>query len=264
MSPRSDIREVVKETVRRVVTDFTCGFCFSHSGYEIISTECLWRCDDLWKGGVVAEGRAFVVVKCQNCALPNLFIFDVYDDDFAFSVDEWFSPEFYRAENPGIILVEWDPSERMVWGCTGIAFLGQYPYGYKFSECIPETLVCDLQEAGNCLAVGAANACVAMCRRVIERLAKSLNIEPDSNLCNTLKKLRDSGYIDQSLYEALYEIKQWGNIGAHADSDAVGLKEAKAILGLVTRTVEYVYLKEEIETEAAKLRQRRLQAKATQ
>lgn len=248
----------ITEAVTFVVTEFVCGYCFAQSGYDVVAANCLWRHDDLWAGGMIAEGKAFVVAKCRNCRLPNLVVFDVHYDEHIFRVDEWFSPEFYCAEHPGTILVDWDATEHIVYGYTWVSFVGQYPYGYKFSASIPDAVRDDLQEAANCLAVNAASACAAMCRRAIERLAKSLGIEPESNLCNTLKKMRDKGYIDQALFEALYEVKQWGNIGAHADdTDTIELEEARALLGLVVRSVEYVYMKGEIKTGAESLRRRR-------
>jgi hypothetical protein len=254
----------VSETVKRVVTDFVCGYCLAQSGYDVVTADCIWRHDDLWAGGTIAEGKAFVIVECRSCRLPTLFVFDVYYDEYIFWTDEGFSPEFYCLEHPGVISVDWDASERLFEGCTGILFIGQYPYGHKFSESVPEAVCRDLEEAGNCLAVNATNACAAMCRRAIEQLANSLGIEPESNLCNTLKKMRDSGYIDQGLFEALYEVKQWGNIGAHADPGLIGLKEARNLLELVIRAVEYVYLKREIVTTADRLRQRRKVASVDQ
>lgn len=248
----------VTEAVYRIMTDFTCGYCFAQSGYEVVTADCLWRHDNSWLGGVAVEGKAFVIVKCRSCGLPNLLVFNVYYDEHIFYVDENFSPAFYCTSHLDVISVDWDPSDNTVYGYTSISFIGQYPYGKRLSKSIPEQIHNDLQEAGNCLAVNAASACAVMCRRVIERLAESLHIERKLTLDKKLIKMRDMGYIDETLFEALYEVKQWGNIGAHADnSNTIGLEEARNLLELTIQSVEYSYSQEELKIHTENLCQHR-------
>ena len=182
----------------------------------------------------------------------NVLFFTVEDIQDSFPLENDMLVDLYLEEHPEIIhdngellsYFEADNISYVVIPPLRLKLLGQYPCGFKFEGDVPASIRQDVQEAANCLAVGAVNASAVMCRRAIERLAKSLGIrvKPRQNLYGILIKLRDQGYVDEALFAAMKEIKDWGNVGAHADEeDELGFDKVRRVLELVRQVIGYVY-----------------------
>ncbi len=235
----------ITRNVRGMVTDFTCGHCFARSGYEILAAHCLWRHDDSW--GQYVDGKAFAIVKCRNCSLGSLFVFDVVSDDAPQHADEPFDVDFYLAEHPEVVMVAYEPLEGIEPTC--LVLMGQYPYGRNFDEQISKGIRESLNEAGNCLAVGAFHAAAAMCRRAIEYMSKDLGIEFKSGtkLFQMLLMLDQKGLIEKPLSNILHEVKERGNVGVHSE-DETGMTENEVheLFNLVVAVIEYFYLKRKL------------------
>ncbi len=251
----------IEENIKRLVKNFTCGFCFASSGYEVVFADySTWRgtYGDLW------AGRAFAILKCNHCEMFNLLNFRVEEEDYEFEKsEEELGP--YLFKNPKIVDSGWYPvSKDSFFGTMGmmspmwLAPIGQYPYGYKLNDDIPPEIRRDLQEAGNCLAVNAINASAVMCRRVVERLASNFGVKPQRTLHRTLEKLKELEKIDEMLFEALHEVKYWGNLGAHIDSlELDSVEQARELIDLVTQVVEYAYSQDRLKGFTKKLLKRR-------
>ena len=250
------------QAVRGTITVFACGYCFAQAGYDIVSAEVS---EATWPWGDLEHGNAFALVTCRSCGMINLLAFGL-EEDRAHGTTTGVLLSLHLDEHPEIIRYVWIPAGTDVFGheegrvyTTSIALLGQYPYGHRLADNIDEVLRGDLQEAGNCLAVGAGSACAVMCRRVVERLAGSLGVEPQATLHLTLQKLQQEGRIDDTLHAAPSEIKAWGNVGAHPDADSPGwtAAEARDLLALVIHAVEYAYSGDRLGAHTSKLADRR-------
>lgn len=232
-----DLTYKIKELIR----EFTCGFCNSQAGYEIeFAKASTWHDNEI---GFV-DGCIIAVLKCRNCGMLNTFIFRLIEDNY----DEPFSGDInlYVIENPNILYAGYDEFEHTI-NPTRIEIIGQYPYGHKISNTVPDALRQDLREAGNCLAVNAPNAAVIMCRRVVQRLVSYLGTERRSkkDLHDVLKELQNKGNGSLIAYNALDEIRMWGNSSAHPSDDKteINLQEAQKIVEFVSYIVDCVFPK---------------------
>ncbi|MBN2256493.1 MAG: DUF4145 domain-containing protein [Anaerolineaceae bacterium] len=237
----------LETNIEHLITDFTCGFCLAQLGYEIIFAD---RSECLPPGFFLpTAGQALAVIQCHSCKTHSVLFFAVEDQEEPFPMEET-RAYYYLEEHPEIIddegkllsSYEADGVSYVVIPPLRLKLMGQYPYARKFDDGIPESLRQDVQEAGSCLAIGAANASAVMSRRVVERLAKSLGLEvkPRDSLCSILKKLKDGSHIDETLFNAMMEVKDWGNIGAHpGEEDSLKFDDARQVLSLVIQAIEY-------------------------
>jgi hypothetical protein len=89
-------------------------------------------------------------------------------------------------------------------------------------------------------------------------LAGNFGIQPQRTLNKTLEKLRELGKIDETLFDALHEVRCWGNLGAHIDSlELDSIEQAHELIELVIQTVEYVYSQDRLKGFTEKLSKRR-------
>lgn len=208
--------------------------------------------------GDFCVGRAFASLECRSCKMFNLLVFNVTEDDWGGSTSDL---GLFLAEHPEVISASLDRESMLILSPTRIELMGQYPYGHKFSDDIPDLIRQDLQDAANCLAIGAANAAAIMSRRVIERLAAYLGIEPNRHrmLAATLEELKDQELINERLYRAFKETKDWGNIGAHPSrgEEGINLPEAKRVVEFVFLIVDYISSRKDLHSFTADLKQRR-------
>jgi hypothetical protein len=244
------------ENVQGLIKDFTCGYCLAQSGYNIAFAQ-----DSEWYGtwGEFYSGTAIAVLECRNCKMFNVLMFDVDEEGYGGSMDE-FELGPFMAEHPEIIYSGFDKEEGSI-APTWIELMGQYPHGHKLSKEVPGVVRKDLKEAANCLAVGSANAAAIMCRRVIERLAAHFGVKPDKGrmLGETLKELEGKKLVDERLLKAFKEIKDWGNIGTHPNEndDGIDLLEAKKIVEFAFLVVDHIFPQKDIHSLGDELRQMR-------
>lgn len=246
----------ISENIRGLIKDFTCGYCSARSGYIVAFSD--WSA---WRGawGDLYAGCAIAVLECSNCKMLNALIFEVDEEDNDIPFDGGHIGP-YLVEHPEILQAGYDESQN-TYSPVWMELLGQYPHGLKLNEAVPEQIRQDMREAGNCLAVGASNAAIIMCRRVVERLATHIGVKSDKNrmLGATLKELEDRKLVSENLLKALREIKDWGNITTHPSEDEkyIDLSEARKIVDLVFHIVESVFPKVDINKTADELKRMR-------
>ena len=229
------------QNINDMVSEFTCGYCFAQSGYDNVFSDHA----EIWHTyGDLLVGKAIAVLRCRKCKMHNIFIFSVTESDYGDSMPESdMGP--YLAERPQIISCGYDEELGMITLIMWIECMGQYPYGHKLPESVPENIRLDLQEAGNCLAIEASNAAVIMCRRVVERLAAHFGVTPKKNrmLGQTLQELEKKELISNDLLTAFREIKDWGNIGTHPGESEQGIQfsESRKVVELTFLLIEHVF-----------------------
>ncbi|MFZ1265711.1 MAG: hypothetical protein WAU95_04545, partial [Anaerolineae bacterium] len=143
----------------------------AQSGYDIVFAD---HSETRHVYGDLLEGKAIAVLKCRNCRMLNLLVFSVKEEDFGGSMEES-ELEPFLAEHPHVLSPGFSEEEGSI-APMWIELMGQYPHGFKLSRDVPVTIRYDLEEAGDCLAVGASNAAAVMCSRAIERLAADFGI----------------------------------------------------------------------------------------
>ena len=242
----------IEKNIKRLVKEFTCGFCYSQTGYDIIFAD--YSVLRSYYGDIL-NGIAVAILRCRQCQMYNSLNFTVVEEDHISARDQEELEELL-ANKPNIISASINPD----W-MTIINLSGQFPFGRNFPNDIPEDIIRIIREAGDCLAVGALNAAVVMCRRAVEKLAVNSGINVKvMQLTKILGQLKANGDIDEALYEALTEIRYWGNRSAHAlhEDEGLEIEQAREMFDLVVHAVEYAFSKRRLENRTMKLRQRRI------
>lgn len=111
----------------------------------------------------------------------------------------------------------------------------------SMSAAVPETLQRCFQEARACYQVRAYTASAIMCRRALELLAIERGINKNS-LAAALSKLRETGDIDQRLYDWCDALRLAGNQAAHDVDQNMSQTDAKDMNELAEAIIDYVYV----------------------
>lgn len=224
----------VTKNFQRFMKDFVCGHCATQSGYEIVFAQAEW--DDAWWPDFT-QGNAVVIVKCHNCKQQSIFLFDILSESHHVFISEFELRDFLN-QHPAILCADDDLQDCAL---TWMEYQGQYPSGRKTSASVPEEVREALSEASNCLSVGASNAAVLMSRCVVERLASHLDADSDhrNRLADVLKEIRRREVVSDGIFQALFEIKDWGNIVAHRAP--IDLNEARKVVDFVFQVVNEVF-----------------------
>ncbi|HNE05597.1 MAG TPA: DUF4145 domain-containing protein [Anaerolineales bacterium] len=237
----------IEDNLRREYGDyFQCGICQTFSEYEILFAKSYeeYHYDD--EG---TKGQGFAIIQCQKCESLSLLTIKISGElRFESLLNEEDLNEFLR-DNPDILNTEFsfysadkfdDGAQPFYALCMSI--LGQYPFGLSVSKDVPDQIKLDIQESFNCLAIGAVNASVIMSRRVIQQIAINFGVKEDKFLGKALNELKEKNIINNELHEALIEVKNWGDGGAHPGKIQNILPEdAKKVADLMLFLVNYIY-----------------------
>lgn len=98
-----------------------------------------------------------------------------------------------------------------------------------------------LVEARNCFKARAYSACVVMCGRTLEGVCQHHSTK-SKTLDHGLKELKDSGIIDDRLYQWSEELRKQRNIGAHATEEKISKDDAKDLLDFAQAICDYVFV----------------------
>lgn len=237
--------------------DFICGHCFSQSGYDAeYATVQLFREGWIFDEPSAMVGTGVSAVKCRECGELSIILLDITAAEDSDDLDVYHA---HPDEHPELLQMSEDE-----WGI--VHERGQYPFGLILDKSVPEPIRADLQEAYNCLAIGAKNSSVLMSRRAVQQIVLEFaipGISAHTGLSEALAKARDAGNIDAGLYEQQIEVKSWGDLGAHPGSaEPIDLEEAKTVATLVTQLAKRIYPDTKIQSTAEYLRERRWQKKA--
>lgn len=106
---------------------------------------------------------------------------------------------------------------------------------------IPEIARNSLIKYKLCFKAQAYSACAVMCGRAIEGLCKHHDANT-RNLAAGLKKLRDTGTIDDRLYDWGDALRENRNLGAHATTEKVAKEDGRDLLDFSIAICEYVFV----------------------
>jgi len=220
--------------------DFTCGHCYKKLGYDVLHAQAEWFDE---AGFESADGKGFAILKCRNCGFLNTVNIDIEGDFLSEAINNKYELNYFLEENTHILITDW--SESYYDGHLGIIYMslqGQYPYGLEINDNVPLYIKCDVHEAFNCLAINAPHASVMMSRRVIQQIALNFGVKEDVFLGTALNGLKEKGLINDDLYEALMEVKNWGDSGAHPGKvPMIFIEEARKVAELMFILVKTIF-----------------------
>jgi Domain of unknown function (DUF4145) len=151
-----------------------------------------------------------VLLKCKICQKPLLGIAEMFQVDH----EKW----------------EWEAASRL-WPDPEADINGT----------IPELVRNSLIEAKLCFKAKAYSACTVMCGRAIEGVCKHHDAEIKS-LATGLKKLRESGVIDERMYSWGEALRISRNLGAHATTEQINQEDARDLLDFSIAICEHIFI----------------------
>jgi len=231
----------IVKNVRGVITEFTCGYCTAQAGYTIV---CADYSEERSPYGDFLGGEAFALLRCNHCKRLSVVVFDLYEDEYR-PIPEIYGADdlsVYLMEHPEIISGYYETDVGMLANVRYIKERGRYPWGHTWDDKVPSEIRSNLEEALNCLAVGAFNAVGVMSRRVIERVALHFGIK-ERRLKTTIEKLFQKGVVSKEIRDGFDEIRKWGNIGAHPSKGEPNIEreEAQLIAKYTLMVVEHIF-----------------------
>ena len=151
-----------------------------------------------------------VLLMCKVCYRPLLGMVEIVQTAY---------------EDP-----EWGPASRL-WPDPEAGF----------DWAIPEIVRNSLTEAEICFKAKAYSACAVMCGRAIEGVCKHHDSETKT-LASGLKKLRESGVIDERIYGWGEALRENRNLSAHATTEKVTKGDARDLLDFSIAICNYVFI----------------------
>jgi hypothetical protein len=106
---------------------------------------------------------------------------------------------------------------------------------------IPAIARNSLVEARSCFKARAYSACAVMSGRTLEGVCLHHSTK-SKTLDHGLKELKDSGIIDDRLYQWSEELRKQRNIGAHATEEKISKDDAKDLLDFAQAICDYVFV----------------------
>ncbi|MDH4202963.1 MAG: DUF4145 domain-containing protein [Phycisphaerae bacterium] len=96
-------------------------------------------------------------------------------------------------------------------------------------------------DARKCYKAKVYDACAVMSGRTLEGICKHYKTKGNT-LAAGLKELKDSGVIDERLYQWSVELRKHRNMGAHARVDKISKEDAKDLLDFAQAFCDYVFV----------------------
>jgi Domain of unknown function (DUF4145) len=203
-----------------------------------------------------------LVWDCPACGVPSKLeqIIDTIRDDFNQGITDLAPHPLYTfaicrctiADCGEIVFVKYDKEQKRI--------AEAFPYPHvapsMFAISIPDKVREDLAEGVRCFYANSYKACVAMCRRALQNMAKQYVKARDTT--DQIKELRSEGIITEALFNAAQEIRQFGAYGAHPQDDMldeVTPEIATSIIELLHQFTEQFYVMPAKTKELAKRRQ---------
>jgi len=160
-----------------------------------------------WVSGEADE--TFFLVQCPSCQNPLFGSALSYQDEW----NNWC----------------WTNAER-IWPT---------PTATEISSAIPDAARRDIKDAQKCLSHGIYSAAAVLCGRALERLIKEK--AGDLMIGKGLRALRDSGAIDERLFNWAEALRKERNIGAHASDEDTTKENAQDVIDFTIAIFDYVY-----------------------
>jgi hypothetical protein len=125
---------------------------------------------------------------------------------------------------------EWDYDEPSVL----------YPSMRSLDAAVPAKIAAAFNEAAACLGANACTATAIMCRRTVEGLCHHHGAK-QGNLKMRLEQLKESGVIEQRLFEWAEQLRLAGNDAAHDIDVVVEKQDARDLVEFTRALLEYVF-----------------------
>lgn len=125
----------------------------------------------------------------------------------------------------------------MDWGVPKQLYPGDL---FSINPVIPEGLKKALQECIQCYRAGSFSAAVIMCRRTIEGFCSVKGIK-ENNLDKSIKKLKETGIINDQLFEWANELRIAGNDAAHNINVEFTSMDARDTLDFTIAILDFTY-----------------------
>ena len=106
---------------------------------------------------------------------------------------------------------------------------------------IPDIARNSLVDARKCYKAKVYDACAVMSGRTLEGICKHYKTK-GKVLAAGLKELKDTGVIDERLYQWSVELRKHRNMGAHARVDKISKEDAKDLLDFAQAFCDYVFV----------------------
>jgi len=184
-----------------------------------------------------------MLVECDNCnAVVESKIVGAYVQEMEY---DWMANLKFslckcsQCSSPILIQQEFDfncSEEDLDWGVGKKIYPGSL---FHINPIIPDRLKKELIESIKCFKASAYTASIIMCRKTIESFA-SLKGVNEKNLAASIKKLRDTGIINEQLYDWADQLRLAGNIAAHS-IDNFDDSDAKDILDFTIAILDFTY-----------------------
>lgn len=194
----------------------SCKHCGNISKMEIIGTITdTFRGDDPEFGYINFHGTKYSVLKCPACSKINIVSYFWHD---AMESDEEIT---YNILFPADTI---------------------YPVG------LPDKISDAFKAAEKAKSLD-VNAYAILARKLLELVCLDRGAKRDT-LANMLRELAKAGEIPEKLVRIASKLKDFGNIGAHANSGELTLDEIPIVNALSIAILEYVYSAPFLATEA--------------
>lgn len=131
----------------------------------------------------------------------------------------------------------WTGREETDWGKTSKIFPQNQ---FHVNPEIPEALQTALLESIKCYKTEAFTATAIMCRRTIEGFCVLQNAS-EGNLDKSIKKLKDTGQINEQLFDWANQLRLVGNEAAHNINAVFSGLDAKDILDFTIAILDFTY-----------------------
>lgn len=186
-----------------------------------------------------------MIVECTNCAaLVDGEVIDSYrlDDDDGRA--EKYS--FLRCPNcytPFLVLQVNDNFVHMpeIWGEPQRLYP---PLEISIDISVPNALRFIYEEACLCFRFKAYTATAVMCRKILQGIAKTKNIN-ERDLLQSLQEMKKQEIIENRLYEWADALRLLGNEAAHDIDFRATKQDAKDVLDFTNALLEYVFVFQE-------------------
>lgn len=163
------------------------------------------KCDYTTDYGELPFWIRYILSRCPRCSTPLLLSQELYDEE-------------QRSD-----------SKRL------------YPQPeYQPGRQVPEEIREAFLEALTAYRAGAHTASAIMCRKTLEGVCESEGVK-EGTLYASLEAMRDTGIIEDRLYEWADELRLVGNEAAHDVHVTVGQEDAKDAIQFTHAILEYLY-----------------------
>jgi hypothetical protein len=104
----------------------------------------------------------------------------------------------------------------------------------------PRDIQAAFEEACACYRAQAFTASAIMCRKTLEGICAAHNVT-ERSLASSLKKMKDTGLIDERLFEWSDSLRVAGNEAAHGVGLSIAQPDAKDILEFTNAILDYMF-----------------------